>query len=512
MTQKSGKVFIIGAGPGDANYLTVRSHYLLTQAEVLVYDALVNQDLLKLAPANCEKIYVGKRAGELNISQSDIDTLLVEKCQLGKQIVRLKSGDPFIFGRTASEIQALKSAGCDWEVSPGISSALAAPLLAGIPLTDPVISRCFAVLTAHDLESLNWEALVQLDTLVILMGARRLSDIVEHLIRHGRDAKTPIAIIHSSSSPQEAIWLGDLGNIVAKTEGISLSPAVLVIGEVVGMREYLNNPNLIVDSGLKRLNKTILVTRAAGQSGQFTDLLTAQGARVIEMPTLEIGPPSSWVELDQALGKLSTFDWLILTSSNGVDYFFDRLLTLRQDSRVLAQTKIAVVGKKTAESLNNRGLLPDFIPPNFIADSLVENFPEKLAGKRILFPRVETGGREVLVKELSAQGAEVIEVPGYQSGCPEMISQTAWESLKNREIDVITFASSKTVKHFCQLLEKEYIKTFTVNNWPSLLTGVMIASIGPETSKTCYNLLGRVDIEAKEYTLEGLTDAIMEHT
>lgn len=217
------------------------------------------------------------------------------------------------------------------------------------------------------------------------------------------------------------------------------------------------------------------------------------------MPALEIGPPSNWQALDNAIANLSDFNWLILTSTNGVDYFFERLGTQGKDARALAGVKIAMVGEKTAQSLKQRSLQPDFIPPDFVADSLVEHFPEPLSGKKILFPRVETGGREVLVKELSAKGAEVIEVAAYQSRCPVAIAPAALDALQRRAVDVITFASSKTVQCFCQLLEAHS---------GAILDGVCIASIGPQTSKTCVSLLGRVDVEAEEYTLEGLLKSL----
>ena len=247
--------------------------------------------------------------------------------------------------------------------------------------------------------------------------------------------------------------------------------------------------------------KTILVTRAAGQSGEFTRLLQQAGATVIEMPTLEIGPPSSWEGLDHAIAQIETFDWLILTSTNGVDYLFERLLAQGKDARALDRTKIAVVGKKTAQSLKQRNLQPDFIPPDFVADSLVEHFPESLAGKKVLFPRVESGGREVLVQQLTAQGAEVIEVAAYESRCPDAIASVALDALSQQAVDIITFASSKTVKNFCHLLGA----SLSIEK----LDGVIIASIGPQTSATCEQLLGRVDVEAEEYTLEGLTQAII---
>ncbi|PSB14167.1 uroporphyrinogen-III synthase [filamentous cyanobacterium CCP2] len=254
--------------------------------------------------------------------------------------------------------------------------------------------------------------------------------------------------------------------------------------------------------------KTILVTRSAGQSSQFTALLQAQGATVLEMPTLEITPPSTWEPLDRAIGSLHEFDWLILTSANGVDYFFDRLSALGLDAQALAEIKIAVVGKKTAASLRLQGLYPDYIPPNFVADSLVECFPEadRLANLKLLFPRVETGGREVLVKELTAKGATVVEVPAYESGCAQTVPPEVQAAFQQGTIDMITFASSKTVRCFCQMWAMGQASEPSAF---SLSSAIAIASIGPQTSITCQELLGRVDIEAEDYTLEGLTEAIV---
>jgi uroporphyrinogen III methyltransferase / synthase len=239
MAEKRGKVYLVGAGPGDVAYLTIKAQQLLIVAEVLVYDALVDEQLLQLVPENCQKFHVGKRGGIPSITQVEIDRLLVEQCQQGKQVVRLKSGDPFIFGRTTSEIQALIIAGCDFEVIPGISSALAAPLFASIPLTDPVLSRCFAVLSAHEPDELQWESLAGIDTLVILMGGRNLAEIVHRLERVGKSLQTPVAIIRWAGHPQQQIWTGTLGTIESICAGVSLSPAVIIIGEVVGLRDFL---------------------------------------------------------------------------------------------------------------------------------------------------------------------------------------------------------------------------------------------------------------------------------
>ena len=247
---------------------------------------------------------------------------------------------------------------------------------------------------------------------------------------------------------------------------------------------------------------TALVTRSAGQSSQFTKLLAAAGIQVVEMPALEIRPPSTWQPLDEAIAHLKTYDWLILTSANAVTFFWQRLQMVENPAD-LESVKLAVVGKKTATVLQQQGHQADFIPPNFVADSLVAAFPESVDGLRLLFPRVESGGREVLVKEMAAAGATVIEVPAYESGCPQSPDPAAIAALRDHQIHIITFASSKTVRHTCQLL-----KQGLGENWKEFLHEVAIASIGPKTSDTCYELLGRVDIEATEYTLEGLTQAI----
>lgn len=495
-----GKVYLVGAGVGDIAYLTVRAKELLSTTEVLIYDALVGDDLLELVPEDCLKLDVGKRGGKVSTPQEKINQLLVAYCCQGKQVVRLKSGDPLIFGRAMEEIKALQKADCDFELVPGISSVLAAPLLAGIPLTDKSLSSCFAVFTGHQPDSLNWHALANIDTLAILMGTRSLPTIINNLINAGRSPDEAIAIIHNCSQPGQKIFSGTLTDIVKKTEGITLSPAVIIIGKVVTSNP-IKSPDLLPLSG-----KTVLVTRAAEQSSKFTSLLQQRGATVLEMPALTITAPSSWQDLDNAIANVASFNWLILTSANGVNHFLERLKTSGKDLRTLAGIKIAVVGKKTASVLQKYHLQPDFIPPNFVADSLVETFPENLAQKKILFPRVETGGRAVLVKELTAQGAEVVEAAAYQSQCPETMDAQVWQALQKKQVDIITFASSKTVKNFVQLVNTKLNNPTEIND---LLGKVAIASIGPQTSQTCHDLLGKVDIEATEYTLEGLTSAII---
>jgi uroporphyrinogen III methyltransferase / synthase len=515
--------YLLGSGCGTIDLLTLRGVHLLQTAEIVIYDALVDSSILTLLAPDCEPIYVGKRGGIPSLKQPEIDRILVEACQRKSRVVRLKTGDPFIFGRTTSEIQALRSAGIAYEVIPGISSAIAAPLFASIPLTDLVLSKSFTVFSAHDVEILDWQTFARLDTLVILMGAKTLPDIIQLLVRQGKSTRSAIAIIRAAGQPDQQIWTGTMGNILQLTKGESLSPCIIVIGEVVRLREFLmpivdaenldpdsssENPNSGGLGALPETNRplahhTILVTRSAEQSATFTNLLTDRGATVIEMPTLEITPPSSWEGLDTAIAQIQIYDWLILTSANAVEYFFDRFATLNYDLRSLAGIKIAVVGKKTAQFLKKRGFNPDFTPPDFVADSLIEHFPDSLTQSKILFPRVESGGREVLVQAFTAAGAIVTEVAAYQSGCPTEPDATAIAALQSQQITIVTFASSKTVKHFYRLLEQSFGTTAL-----DRLTGIQVASIGPQTSKTCQELLGRVDMEATEYTLEGLVDAI----
>jgi uroporphyrinogen III methyltransferase/synthase len=547
MVEQQGCVYLVGSGVGSVDYLTVRGLLLLTQADVLVYDALVDNELLAWTTDRCLKLNVGKRGGQDSVSQAEINHLLVTHCQQGRRVVRLKSGDPFIFGRCTAEIAALKQADCWFEVVPGISSALAAPLLADIPLTDPVMSRCFAVLSAHDLAAIDWQTLAQIETLVILMGAKHLAEIVDRLQQRGRSPHTPIAIIRWAGHAQQQIWTGTLATIAQQTERQSIAPCVIVIGEVVNLHTCLQ-PNPIQNKGQQEViamqnwvremqraaslssiqrfssvlsshpdlplsGKTILMTRSVGQSSQFTELLQQQGATVIETPALEIVPPSSWEALDQAIEQLSTFDWLILTSTNGVDAFFERLAAQGKDARALAEIKIAVVGQKTATSLQQRGLQPDFIPTDFVADALVDQFPDRdhLPGMHLLFPRVETGGRELLVQAFSAQGAIVTEVAAYESACARSIAPAALQALQQNQVDIITFASSKTVQCFYQLLERSELKPdlSVAHAFLPLAAQIQIAAIGPQTAAACQRWFGRVDIEAREYTLEGLTQAIV---
>ena len=516
-----GKVFIVGAGISGIEFLTIRARDAIRDAEVIICDDLVDRTILDLAASNAQKIIAGKRGGKQSVKQSDINQMLVEHCLQGKQVVRLKSGDPWIFGRSLPEILALQAAECEWEVVAGISSAIAAPMLAGIPLTEVDVSSCFAVMTGHDVDRLPWEAIAQIPTLVILMGTSNLVQILTKL-QESKSQHTEIAIVRWCGRPEQQVWTGTLTDIQSKLPTGSLSPAIIIIGEVVKFHQQLsgqhhksskslgNSRNLGSIGNLEKLalqGKRILVTRAATQASQFTELLINKGATVIEMPTLAIVPPTSWEPLDQAIADLGSYDWLILTSANAVESFFGRLQNAGKDSRALHRLKVAVVGRKTAEVLAKFGIMPDLVPIDFVADSLLDAFlasDHVLNGKKMLFPRVQSGGREILVEQLQQQGAVISAIAAYESGCPEAIDPVALAAIQNQDLEAIAFASSKTVKHFCQLLDQ----VAPSSTWRSWLAPIKIASIGPQTSQTCHELLGRVDCEAAEYTLEGLAAAI----
>ncbi|MBC8122819.1 MAG: uroporphyrinogen-III C-methyltransferase [Gemmatimonadaceae bacterium] len=492
----TGKVYLVGSGPGGIDYLTVRARRVIETAEVLLYDDLVDREILGLA-TGIESIDVGKRAGAASFDQSQICRLLVEHCRAGRQVVRLKSGDPLIFGRALSELEALKEAGCPFEVVPGISTALGAPLFAGIPLTEAHLSQCFAVLSGHDLLTLPWPQLSRIDTLVVLMGTRNLGQIAERLMDCGRPPSMPVAVVCRAGRPQQRTVFGTLETIAEQMQACpNPTPAVIVVGPVVRHGERLNWFENRPLSG-----RTILVTRSAEQASDFSHLLTSQGAGVLEMPALVVSAPSSWDALDRAISRIGAYRWLILTSTNGVEAFFARLHHHHLDLRALGGVRVAVVGPKTARVAADRGLVADFIPGSYDAEGMLAEFPDRngLAGAQVLFVRVEAGGREAITRQLQTWGALVDEVAGYATVCPERADPSALLALRTGQIDCVTFASSKTVRHFVSLVQSDL----------RFLEGVRIASIGPQTSQTCREHFGRVDIEAASYTLAGLGEAIV---
>jgi uroporphyrinogen III methyltransferase/synthase len=502
---KSGIVYLIGAGPGDPGLITVKGLEYLRRADVVVYDYLANPAFLDEAPPGAERIYVGKKKGCHHQPQDRINALLEEKAREGKIVARLKGGDPYVFGRGGEEALHLHGAGIPFEVVPGVTAGFAAAAYAGIPLTHRDFTTSLGLVTGHEdpakkMSSLDWEKLATgVGTLVFYMGMANLSLIAEKLMSHGRSAETPVAIIRWATTPRQETLVATLGDVVEKVARSGIKPpAVIVVGEVVGLREKLrwfdNRP---------LFGKRILVTRTAAQAGEFSHILESQGAQVIECPTISLVTPPATDELDASISDISSFDWLVLTSTNAVGFFFARLQALGLDARALGRCRVCAVGPKTAATIRAHGIVPDLVPADYKAEGVVAAFADLgIAGRRVLFPRADKA-REVIPKGLTALGAEVISPVAYRNVLPDVLPREALEALEVGEIDCVTFTASSTVENLAVLLGPE--------RFVKLLDGVAVAAIGPITSKTCRRLGLEVAIEPKEYTLEALTDEIERH-
>ncbi|MDE2060517.1 MAG: uroporphyrinogen-III C-methyltransferase [candidate division NC10 bacterium] len=501
-----GKVYLIGAGPGDPGLFTLRGVTCLREADVIVYDYLANPRLLSYARPDAELIYVGKKGGNSDVAtQAEIDRLLIEKALTGKVVARLKGGDPFIFGRGGEEGEELFQAGIPFEVVPGITSAIAVPAYAGIPLTHRDYTSSVAILTGHEDPSkqtslIAWEKVATgIGTLVFLMGCGNLPTIVDKLLEYGRSKDTPAAVMHWGTKPEQETVAGTLENIVALAQMRGLGPpAVLVVGDVVRLRERLN--------WFERrplFGKRILVTRTREQAGRFAELLEGQGAEVVEVPLIEIVPPKSWKPMDQAIERLEAYGWVIFTSVNGVDAFFRRLREHRQDARRLGAARICAIGSATADTLERHNIIPDIVPAEFRAEGVIEALtPYDLQGAKILLPRAEVA-RDLLPIELERRGATVEVVPVYRT----VRSPTARDLLKpllqDRKIDLVTFTSSSTVTNFVEALAQEDLKT--------ICEGVRVACIGPITKETAERFGLTVDIMPQQYTIPTFAAAIADY-
>ncbi|MFO8009647.1 MAG: uroporphyrinogen-III C-methyltransferase [Dehalococcoidia bacterium] len=498
----NGKVYLTGAGPGDAGLITVKGLECLQKAEVVIYDRLIDESLLRSVPAGAEIIYVGKSASVHAMEQREINSLLVEKALEGRIVVRLKGGDPFVLGRGGEECEELAASGIPYEIVPGITSATAAPAYAGIPVTHRQVSSSFAVITGHEdpekaESSINWENLATgVDTLVFLMGMGNLPSITEKLIACGRNPDTPVALIHRGTTLQQRSLTGTLSTIVKKAQEADFeAPVAIVVGEVVNLREKLR-----WFETRPLFGKRVLVTRAQRQAGTLSRLLIERGAQPFELPSIEIRPLPDTSELDQALVDLPDFDWVIFTSANGVEAVWDRLAALNRDSRQFGSVKVAAIGPATARELERHGIYPDFIPVEYTSEAILSGLSEReIRGSRILLPRADIAPED-LVNGLADLGAIPVEVTAYQTRVATDAAERAGRMLRDRQIDIVTFTSSSTVTGLVEMLGE--------NRW--LLRQVKIASIGPVTSATIEKSGLNVDIMAREQTVPGLVDAIEE--
>jgi uroporphyrinogen III methyltransferase/synthase len=496
------KVYLVGAGPGDPELITLKAARCLAEADVVIYDRLVDNRLLEEATAKAELIYVGKKAGHHTLKQPEINQLLVNKAKEGKIVVRLKGGDPFLLGRGGEEAEALAENNIPFEVVPGVTSATAVPAYAGIPVTHRSFASSFAVITGHEDpakgdSSIAWDKLATgVDTLVFLMGMGNLAQIADELIKNGRSPSTPVAIIREGTTPRQQTLVGTIADIAAKAakSGIE-SPALIVIGDVVRLKERLS-----WFDKQPLFGKRVLVTRTRKQASVLSRLLARRGALTVELPTIEIEVISDNKELDQAIAHLSDYSWLIFTSANGVGIFFGRLRALGRDARELGQIKLCAIGPATAAALERFGLIADRIPQEYVSTAIADSFKdEDISGKRILLPRAE-GATPELVNRLGQLGAKIDEIVIYRAVSPKSGIENGKQMLLAGEIDITTFTSSSTVEHLVSLLGSKW----------EAVNQTRVACIGPITAETAARLGVRVDVVAKEHTIRGLVQALIE--
>ncbi|MBI2287813.1 MAG: uroporphyrinogen-III C-methyltransferase, partial [Chloroflexi bacterium] len=489
--------------PGDPGLISKKGLDYLAQADVLVYDRLLDERLLDSACSDVERIYVGKSPGAHALEQTEINQLLVKKAREGKVVVRLKGGDPFVFGRGGEEAEVLARQHIPFEVVPGVTSAVAVPAYAGIPLTHRGLASSFAVVTGHEdpdkaSSSIAWEKLATgVDTIVFLMGMENLPQIVVQLLKYGRRPETPVAVIENGTRPEQKTEVGSLADIVAKAERRHLSsPAVIVVGEVVRLREKLrwfdNRP---------LFGKRVLVTRARHQASALSQLLAERGAQPVELPAIDIQAAVSTAELDEAIADTRRYHWLVFTSVNGVEAYFQRLKELKLDSRALNGLKIGVIGPATAKALAQQGVTPDYIPEVYTSRGFIAGLKNRnITGQRFLLPRADIADKE-LVEGLNRLGAEAHEVVAYRTVPAVDAISKARRMLEAGEIDVITFTSSSTVSNLLAAFKGKR---------PSL-NGTKIGCIGPKTAETAVKNGLKVDIVAREQTIPGLVAVIEEY-
>ena len=494
---KTGKVYLVGAGPGDLGLVTLRAKECIRNADVIIYDHLANPDVLGWAREDAEVIYAGKKPGESR-TQQEITSQLIEKAREGKQVVRLKGGDPFVFGRGGEEAQEIAAAGIAFEIVPGVTSAIAGPAYAGIPMTHRAHNSHVTFFTGHEdpnkaESAIDYAALAKLGgTQVMLMGMERLGAVTSEMLKHGVRGDLPVALVRWATTGQQETLTGTLSDIAQKAVAMSVGPpAIAVFGDVVSLRDTLNWYE-------KRplLGKRIVVTRTRKQASALSNKLRALGAHVIELPTIRIEPPTELREFAELVQDAHIYDWIVFTSANGVEAFFDIFFKLYDDLREIGGVRIATIGPATAQRVKDFHLHVDLQPEEFIAEAVVREFKKQgsIENERILLVRAEKA-RDILPKELSAAGAIVDEAPAYRTVPETRDINGAQRQLAETGADLITFTSSSTVDNFLAL----------GLTWPK---NMRVASIGPITSKTARDQGLAVDIEARRHDIDGLVQAI----
>lgn len=496
-----GTIYLVGAGPGDGGLMTLRGKDLLGRADVVVYDYLAAPALLALAPPSAQRIYVGKQAGQHTLTQDKINQLLVDLAKQGKTVVRLKGGDPYVFGRGGEEALAAVEAGLRFEVVPGVTSGIAALAYAGIPATHRGLASCLGLITGHESDqkddsALDYAALARWGgTLVFYMGISNLPTICRRLIEHGMAASTPAGVVRWGSTARQQVVAGTLDDLAQRVQQAGLKPpALIVVGQVVSLRDKLNwfeNRPLF--------GRRIIVTRSRAQASDLSASLTQLGAEVIELPAIRIEPAADLKALDAAAGKAGQFDWIIFTSVNGVDAFFGSLRAAGLDSRSLGRAKVAAIGPATADRLGQVGIVADLQPEKFLSTAIVAALAaaDHLPGKKILCPRADIAPKELIVA-LEKLGASVTDVAAYRTVAEEELPADAAAWMDEGPVDWVTFTSSSTAENFFRLVDR------------AALGDCRIASIGPTTSVTIRHLGTEVTAEASSHTIDGLVQTIVD--
>jgi uroporphyrinogen III methyltransferase/synthase len=506
---KAGKVYLVGAGPGDPGLITLRGKFLLQRAEVVLYDYLVNVKILNHVPDTAKLVYAGKKGGGLHAyTQEGINQMLVDYASAGKRVVRLKGGDPFIFGRGAEEIQELVQAGIDFEVVPGVTSATAAATYAGIPITHRDYTASVAFITGHEAtgkkeSGVAWDKLATgAGTIVVYMGIKNLPVITGKLLEHGRAPDTPVAVVRWASTPKQRSVVGTLATIADVVKKADIKPpALVIVGDVVKLRKS-------VDWFEKRplFGKRMVVTRTRAQASELVSMLEENGADCLEYSTIHIEPLDDYQMLDHAVQHIASYNWILFTSLHAITYFFKRLEETGLDSRILAGCCIGAVGRATADELLKHGIRADLIPEKFTGAGLAESLiAGDVEGKHILLPRAEKA-METLPEMLEDAGASVTVAPVYRNVPPQGRKDELRGKLVNGDIELVTFTSSSTVTNFLTMVD-----TADEQELHQLLDQVKIAAIGPVTAETVRKNGLTVDIQPNNYTIADMVDAIVDH-